>query len=194
MTTIRFPQGFLWGAATSAFQVEGATREDGRGPSVWDTYSHTPGRTLHGDTGDVAADHYHRLDADLDLMARLELTAYRFSVAWPRVQPDGRGTVNQKGLDFYRRLVDGLRQRSIVPALTLYHWDLPQALEDDGGWLHRDTATPRHASPTTPGSSRRRSATEWGCGSPSTSPRCRRSWATARPGRRPVWAVARSPR
>jgi beta-glucosidase len=140
MTTIRFPQGFLWGAATSAFQVEGATREDGRGPSVWDTYSHTPGRTLHGDTGDVAADHYHRLDADLDLMARLELTAYRFSVAWPRVQPDGRGTVNQKGLDFYRRLVDGLRQRSIVPALTLYHWDLPQALEDDGGWLHRDTA------------------------------------------------------
>ncbi len=135
-----FPPGFLWGAATAAYQVEGAVDEDGRGPSIWDTFSHTPGRTHNGDTGDRAADHYHRLDGDLDLVADLGLSAYRFSVAWPRVQPDGRGGVNRKGLDFYRRLVDGLRARSVAPVPTLYHWDLPQPLQDTGGWLSRDTA------------------------------------------------------
>ena len=108
-----FPDGFLWGAATAAHQIEGAASEDGRGASIWDTFSRTPGNVLHGDTGDTACDHYHRLDEDLDLMAEIGLKAYRFSVAWPRVQPDGRGRTNQKGLDFYRRLVDGLRSRGI---------------------------------------------------------------------------------
>jgi beta-glucosidase len=134
---LHFPYGFLWGAATAAYQVEGAATEDGRGPSIWDTFSHTPGNTRHGDTGDVAVDHYHRLDGDVDLMAQLGLKAYRFSVAWPRVQPDGRGQPNQKGLDFYRRLVDTLLHRSITPMVTLYHWDLPQALQDQGGWTNR---------------------------------------------------------
>ncbi len=135
-----FPEGFLWGAATASYQIEGAADEDGRGPSIWDTFSHTPGKTYRGDTGDVACDHYHRLEEDLDLMADLGLRAYRFSVAWPRIQPDGSGTTNRKGLDFYRRLVDGLRERSIEPMLTLYHWDLPQALQDRGGWTGRDTS------------------------------------------------------
>ena len=137
---VRFPEGFLWGTATASYQIEGAVNEDGRGPSIWDTFSHTPGKVRHGDTGDIACDHYHRIEEDLDLMASLGLQAYRFSVAWPRVQPEGSGTVNQKGLDFYRRLVDGLRQRSIEPMLTLYHWDLPQALEDRGGWTSRETS------------------------------------------------------
>jgi beta-glucosidase len=136
----RFPEGFLWGTATASYQVEGAVDEDGRGSSIWDTFSHTPGKVLHGDTGDIACDHYHRLEADLDLMADLGLQAYRFSVAWPRIQPEGSGPANQKGLDYYRRLVDGLRSRSIEPALTLYHWDLPQALEDRGGWTSRETS------------------------------------------------------
>jgi beta-glucosidase len=135
-----FPEGFLWGAATASYQIEGAVAEDGRGPSIWDTFSHAPGNTFHGETGDIADDHYHRLEEDLDLMAALKLGAYRFSIAWPRIQPDGRGPVNQPGLDFYRRLVDGLRARDIVPAVTLYHWDLPQALEDSGGWPERETA------------------------------------------------------
>jgi beta-glucosidase len=135
-----FPEGFLWGAATASYQIEGAVAEDGRGPSIWDTFSHAPGNTFHGETGDIADDHYHRLDEDLELMAALKLGAYRFSIAWPRIQPDGRGPLNQPGLDFYRRLVDGLRARDIVPAVTLYHWDLPQALEDSGGWPERDTA------------------------------------------------------
>jgi beta-glucosidase len=135
-----FPENFLWGAATASYQIEGAVDEDGRGTSIWDTFSHAPGNVYRGDTGDVACDHYHRLDEDLDLMAELGLQAYRFSVAWPRVQPDGSGPANGKGLDFYRRLVDGLRQRSIEPMLTLYHWDLPQALEDRGGWTSRETA------------------------------------------------------
>ncbi|MBA2441127.1 MAG: beta-glucosidase [Rubrobacter sp.] len=135
-----FPDGFLWGAAAAAYQIEGAVDEDGRGTSVWDTFSHTPGKVLHGDTGDIACDHYHRLEEDLDLMSELGLRAYRFSIAWPRIQPEGRGEPNQKGLDFYKRLVEGLRQRSIVPAVTLYHWDLPQALEDRGGWTRRETA------------------------------------------------------
>ena len=139
MTT--FPEGFLWGVATSAYQIEGAVAADGRGPSIWDTFSHQPGRIENGDTGDIAADHYDLVEADLDLMAELEVAAYRFSIAWPRVQPDGKGAFNAKGLDFYRRLLEGLVRRNIEPMVTLYHWDLPQALDDDGGWLARETAS-----------------------------------------------------
>jgi beta-glucosidase len=123
---MRFPENFLWGTATAAYQVEGAVNEDGRGASIWDTFSHTPDKVRHGDTGDIACDQYHRLEEDLDLMSELGMQAYRFSVAWPRIQPEGSSPANQNGLDFYRRLVDGLRQRSIEPMLTLYHWDLPQ--------------------------------------------------------------------
>jgi beta-glucosidase len=133
-----FPDGFVWGAATAAYQIEGAVTQEGRGPSIWDTFSHTAGRTFHGDTGDVACDHFNHLDEDLDLIRGLGLGAYRFSVAWPRVQPDGK-TVNRRGLDFYSRLVDGLLERGAQPALTLYHWDLPQALQDRGGWQSRET-------------------------------------------------------
>ncbi|MEU4232654.1 GH1 family beta-glucosidase [Nonomuraea sp. NPDC026600] len=135
-----FPENFLWGTATAAYQVEGAWDEDGRGPSIWDTFSHTPGLVTNGDTGDLACDHYHRLEEDLDLLAGLGVGAYRFSISWPRVQPGGRGAVNRPGLDFYARLVDGLLARDIAPVATLYHWDLPQELEDAGGWPHRDTA------------------------------------------------------
>lgn len=135
-----FPEGFVWGAATSAFQVEGSTTADGRGPSIWDTFAATPGRIHDGSTGDPAADHYRLWESDLDLVADLGLGAYRFSVAWPRIQPTGSGDVNQPGLDFYRRLVDGLLARGIHPAITLYHWDLPQALQDAGGWAVRETA------------------------------------------------------
>ena len=137
---LRFPKGFLWGAATAAYQVEGAVQEDGRRPSIWDIFSHAPGKTFHGDTGDIACDQYHRLEADLDLLVELGMPAYRFSVAWPRVIPFGRGAINQAGLDYYQHLVDGLLQRGITPLLTLYHWDLPQALQDKGGWTQRDTA------------------------------------------------------
>ena len=135
-----FPDGFLWGAATAAYQIEGAVSEGGRGPSIWDTFSHTAGRTFNGDDGDVTCQHYRFIDDDLELMKQLGLRAYRFSIAWPRVQPDGKGPANQPGLDFYRRLVAGLRDRGMVPVATLYHWDLPQALEDVGGWTARDTA------------------------------------------------------
>jgi beta-glucosidase len=135
-----FPPGFLWGAATSAYQIEGAVNVDGRGPSIWDTFARAPQRTRNGDTGDVAADHYHRWGEDVALMARLGLSAYRFSIAWPRIQPNGRGRVNRKGLDFYARLVDELHRHGITPVATLYHWDLPQALQDTGGWGQRDTA------------------------------------------------------
>ncbi|WP_425145079.1 GH1 family beta-glucosidase [Deinococcus sp.] len=135
-----FPADFAWGAATAAYQIEGAVGEDGRAPSIWDTFSHTPGKTLGGDTGDVACDHYHRWEHDLDLMQRLGLNAYRYSLAWPRIVPDGRGRINVKGLDFYERLTDGLLARGIDPYVTLYHWDLPQALQDAGGWVSRDTA------------------------------------------------------
>lgn len=138
--TSTFPDGFLWGAATSSYQVEGAVAEGGRGPSIWDVFSHQAGKVAGGDTGDVAADHYRRRDDDLDLMARIGLRAYRFSVAWPRVLPDGRGRPNERGLDFYRELVDGLLDRGITPLPTLYHWDLPQALEEAGGWPNRVTA------------------------------------------------------
>ncbi|WP_375386530.1 GH1 family beta-glucosidase [uncultured Microbacterium sp.] len=137
---LSFPQGFVFGSATASYQIEGAVDEDGRGPSIWDTYSHTPGKVMGGDTGDVADDHYHRLEADLDLMASLNLDAYRFSLSWSRILPSGRGAVNPAGLDFYGRLIDGLIARRIKPVATLYHWDLPQALEDEGGWRVRSTA------------------------------------------------------
>jgi beta-glucosidase len=130
---------FRFGAATAAYQVEGATREDGRGESIWDRFAHTPGAVANGDTGDVACDHYHRVDADLDLMAALRIESYRFSIAWPRVLPTGAGVPNRAGVDFYRRLAEGLRERGIEPVATLYHWDLPQSLQDRGGWAHRDT-------------------------------------------------------
>ena len=135
-----FPNGFLWGAATSAYQIEGGAHDDGRGASIWDVFSVQPGCTNRGDTGDIACDHYHRLEEDLDLMRELGLRAYRFSIAWPRVQPSGQGRPNEPGLDFYRRLVDGLLERDITPMVTLYHWDLPQALQELGGWESRDTA------------------------------------------------------
>ena len=135
-----FPPGFVLGAATASYQIEGAVAEDGRTPSIWDTFSRTPGKTLHGATGDVACDHYHRYRDDVALLADLGVDSYRFSVAWPRVQPGGRGPVNPAGLAFYDRLVDELLAKGIDPAVTLYHWDLPQELEDDGGWRTRDTA------------------------------------------------------
>ncbi|MBD2899257.1 Beta-glucosidase [Actinomadura sp. RB99] len=136
----RFPTGFRWGAATAAYQIEGAAAEDGRGPSIWDTFARTPGKVLGGDTGDVAVDHYHRYPEDVALMRDLGLSSYRFSISWPRVQPAGAGAVNERGLDFYRRLVDALLEAGIEPWPTLYHWDLPQPLEDAGGWPERDTA------------------------------------------------------
>ncbi|GHF50785.1 beta-glucosidase [Deinococcus metalli] len=136
----QFPSGFVWGAATASYQIEGAVHEDGRGASIWDTFAHTPGKVKQGDTGDVACDHYHRFREDVALMRDLGLNAYRFSVAWPRVQPDGRGRVNAAGLAFYDRLVDELLAAGLQPWATLFHWDLPQALEDRGGWLARDTA------------------------------------------------------
>jgi len=137
---LRFPAGFAWGAATSAYQIEGAVTVDGRGTSIWDTFARTPGRVVGGQHADVAIDHYHRYRDDVRIMADLGLSAYRFSVSWPRVQPDGSGPINARGLDFYKRLTDELLSHGIDPWLTLYHWDLPQALEDAGGWPHRDTA------------------------------------------------------
>ncbi|WP_336206069.1 GH1 family beta-glucosidase [Nonomuraea sp. LPB2021202275-12-8] len=131
---------FLWGTATAAYQIEGAAGEDGRAPSIWDTFSHEPGRTRDGHTGDVACDHYHRWPEDVALMSELGVDAYRFSISWPRVQPAGTGAVNPKGLDFYERLVDGLLAAGIAPVPTLFHWDLPQAAQERGGWLNRDTA------------------------------------------------------
>jgi beta-glucosidase len=137
--TLQFPANFIWGSATAAYQIEGAAAEDGRLPSIWDVFCRTPGKVRNGDTGDVACDHYHRLDADLDLMAELGLPSYRFSVSWPRIVPGGSGAVNAPGLDFYQRLVDGLLERNITPLVTLYHWDLPQSLQDVGGWASRET-------------------------------------------------------
>lgn len=136
---LEFPSGFTFGSATAAYQVEGAAGEDGRGASIWDTFSRIPGKVWNGDTGDVACDHYHRWESDLDLMVGLGLDAYRFSLAWPRILPTGRGHIAREGIDFYSRLVDGLLARGIRPVATLYHWDLPQALEDAGGWPARDT-------------------------------------------------------
>src|SRR5512142_3384503 len=135
-----FPRDFLWGAATAAYQIEGAAAEDGKGPSVWDTFVRRPGATYHGHTGDVACDHYHRLREDVALMKRLGLRAYRFSVSWPRVLPEGIGRINEPGLAFYERLVDALLAAGIAPLCTLFHWDYPQALYARGGWLQRDSA------------------------------------------------------
>jgi beta-glucosidase len=140
VTVSTFPPGFVWGVATAAYQIEGAAREDGRGPSIWDTFSHTPGKTFEGHTGDVACDHYHRWRDDIELISALGVDAYRFSIAWPRVQPRGQGAWNDKGLAFYDRLVDALLEKGIAPHATLYHWDLPQALQDQGGWATRETA------------------------------------------------------
>ncbi len=137
---MQFPPGFTWGTATSAYQIEGAAALDGRAPSVWDTFCRRPGAVVDGGHGDVACDHYHRWAQDLDLMFALGLQAYRFSVAWPRVQPDGSSAWNEQGLAFYDRLVDGILARGMQPHVTLYHWDLPQALQDRGGWAERDTA------------------------------------------------------
>ena len=135
----QFPADFIWGTATASYQIEGAADEDGRTPSIWDTFSHTPGKVVAGDTGDVACDHYHRMPEDVALMKQLGIASYRFSVSWPRVRPDA-GPVNPRGLAFYDRLVDELLSHQIEPLLTLYHWDLPQVLEDAGGWTNRDTA------------------------------------------------------
>jgi beta-glucosidase len=140
-TLLQFPDDFLWGVSTAAYQIEGAWNEDGKGPSIWDTFVHTPGRIRNNDTGDVACDHYHRWAEDVALMRELGIGAYRFSISWPRVLPAGRGAVNQAGLDFYERLVDGLLGANIQPYVTLYHWDLPQALQDAGGWPQRETVS-----------------------------------------------------
>lgn len=134
------PRDFVWGVSTSSYQIEGAAKADGRGPSVWDAYCRVPGHIANGDTGDVACDHYHRYADDIALMRELSVSAYRFSVAWPRVLPAGRGDINEAGLAFYDRLIDGLLAAGIEPWLCLYHWDLPQALQDEGGWLNRETA------------------------------------------------------
>jgi beta-glucosidase len=138
--SLAFPKNFVWGAATASYQIEGAWNEDGKGESIWDRFSHTPGKIDNGDTGDVACDHYHRWRDDIALMKQLNLKAYRFSIGWPRILPEGRGAVNPRGLEFYSRLVDGLLEAGITPYATLYHWDLPQVLEDQGGWAARATA------------------------------------------------------
>src|SRR5215510_1671567 len=138
-TAREFPNGFFWGTATAAYQIEGAWNEDGKGKSIWDTYAHTPGKIKNGDTGDVANDHYHQYREDVAMMKRdLAANAYRFSISWPRIFPEGTGTPNPKGVDFYSRLVDELKAAGIEPFATLYHWDLPQALQDRGGWQSRD--------------------------------------------------------
>ncbi len=136
-----FPDGFVWGSATASAQVEGAASEDGKGPSIWDHFARQPGKVQHGDTPDVACDQYHRFESDADLMRSLGLRNYRFSIAWPRIIPDGTGPINERGLDFYDRLVDALLARDITPWPTLFHWDLPQSLEDQGGWLVRSTSS-----------------------------------------------------
>ncbi|NKU38532.1 family 1 glycosylhydrolase, partial [Rhodococcus hoagii] len=135
-----FPHDFVFGVAAAAYQVEGAVAEDGRGRSIWDEFCSIPGKIVRGETGDVAIDHYHRYREDVSLMRDLGVDSYRLSVAWPRIQPHGKGAVNVAGLDFYDRLIDELCTAGIAPAVTLFHWDLPQALQDDGGWLNRETA------------------------------------------------------
>ncbi|MCB8880932.1 beta-glucosidase [Acidisoma cellulosilytica] len=139
-TDTAFPAGFIWGAATAAYQVEGAWNLDGKGESIWDRFTHKPGHIKNGDTGDVACDSYHRYPEDIALARRMNMKSYRLSLSWPRIQPDGQGAVNQKGLDFYSRLIDALLEAGIRPFPTLYHWDLPQALQDKGGWPNRDMA------------------------------------------------------
>jgi beta-glucosidase len=138
--SVIFGKEFVWGVSTAAYQIEGAVADDGRGPSIWDAFSHTPGKVMRGETGDVACDHYHRYMEDCDLMQQLGVDAYRFSTSWSRIVPDGAGPVNPRGLDFYDRLVDALLEREITPWLCLYHWDLPQALQERGGWANRDCA------------------------------------------------------
>ncbi len=140
MSDFEFPKGFLWGAATAAYQVEGSPLADGAGPSIWHRFSHTPGNTANGETGDVAADHYYRYASDIALMKELGLQSYRFSIAWPRIFPEGKGRINQAGVDFYSRLIDMLLAHDVAPNATLYHWDLPAALHDLGGWLNPDIA------------------------------------------------------
>ncbi|MDA8196142.1 MAG: GH1 family beta-glucosidase [Actinomycetota bacterium] len=135
-----FGRDFFWGTATASYQIEGAVSEGGRGTSIWDTFSHSDGKVTNGDTGDIACDHYHRLEEDLDLLGQLGVSTYRFSLAWPRIQPDGSGKPNQGGIDFYARLIDGLLERNIEPVPTIYHWDLPQSLQDKGGWKMRETS------------------------------------------------------
>src|SRR5271170_7811796 len=135
----QFPKDFLWGVATASYQIEGAWNADGKGESIWDRFSHTVGKVKGGDTGDVACDSYHRYKEDIAIMKQLNLKSARFSVAWTRIQPTGTGAVNQKGLDFYSRYVDALLEAGIRPMCTVFHWDLPQALEDQGGWPNRDT-------------------------------------------------------
>ncbi len=137
---LNFPREFIFGVATAAYQIEGGVEQDGRGASIWDTFSHTPGRVVNGDTGDVACDHYHLWEKDLDLIASLGVDAYRFSIAWSRLFPTGKGQLNTRGLAFYDRLIDGALERGIKPYATLYHWDLPQTLADQGGWIDRGTA------------------------------------------------------
>src|SRR5262245_19299962 len=132
-----FPKDFVWGTATASYQIEGAAKEDGRGESIWDRFSHTPGKVDNGDTGDVACDHYHRYMEDIALMKDLGLKAYRFSISWSRILPAGKGQFNEVGISFYDKLVDELLKAGITPFPTLYHWDLPQALDDEGGWLNR---------------------------------------------------------
>ncbi|QGH33892.1 beta-glucosidase [Gracilibacillus salitolerans] len=139
MAIIQFPKDMKWGTATASYQIEGATNEGGRGVSIWDTFSKTPGNVVNGDNGDVACDSYHRYEEDVELMKDLGIDVYRFSVAWPRIFPNGTGEVNQEGLDYYHRLVDKLLENGIEPMCTLYHWDLPQALQDKGGWANRET-------------------------------------------------------
>jgi beta-glucosidase len=140
MARLQFPEGFRWGTATASYQIEGAWNDDGKGESIWDRYTHTPGKIAGGDTGDVACDSYHRYEDDIALMKAMNLNSYRFSISWPRVLPTGSGTANAKGIDYYGRLVDALLDAGIRPFPTLFHWDLPQAVEDRGGWPHRDTA------------------------------------------------------
>ncbi len=136
---LNFPENFLWGAATASYQIEGAYKEDGKGENIWDRFSHIPGKINEDDTGDVACDHYHRFEEDIEIMKRIGLRTYRFSISWARIFPDGYGKPNPKGMEFYKKLVSKLNENGIIPAVTLYHWDLPQKLQDNGGWANRDT-------------------------------------------------------
>lgn len=140
MASLKFPKDFIWGTATAAYQIEGAWQEDGKGESIWDRFSHIPDRIYGSDTGDIACDHYHRYEEDIKLLKQLGIASYRFSIAWTRIFPEGRGEPNKKGMDFYKRLVSLLKENGITPAVTLYHWDLPQKLQDAGGWANRETA------------------------------------------------------